>query len=340
MLTWMTACAAPLEGPIVLDNARLPGGERVSLEIRDRRFAAVGDVPPSELRRVDVSGAFVVPAFIDSHVHFSFWPVGEEHADGGIAAAVDLAAPIGALGAQLPGYPRTIGSGPMITAIGGYPTQSWGSDGYGLQVSGPEQARDAVEQLARAGAHLIKVPIEEPGLSDASLVAIVQAAHAHHLVVVAHALDDAGALRAATAGIDGLAHTPVEPLSEAVIARWAGPEHFVISTLRAFGSLAAPGNLRALRAAGVTVLYGTDLGNTRQVGIDPVEVSLLLSAGLDGAAVLDAATRAPAARFGLSDLGEIAVGREASFLLLDADPLADPLALSKPREVWIAGHER
>ena len=43
--------------------------------------------------------------------------------------------------------------------------------------------------------------------------------------------------------------------------------HAVVSTLAAFGgSPAAVDNLRRLHAAGATVLYGTDLGNTRDAG--------------------------------------------------------------------------
>src|SRR6185369_957269 len=96
----------------------------------------------------------------------------------------------------------------------------------------------------------------------------------------------------------------------------------VVSTLRAFGASAdAVANLRALRAHGVTVLYGTDFGNTSHDGIDPDELALLGDAGLDGAAILDATTRAPAATFGLDhDLGAIEPGRAASLLVLDADP--------------------
>ena len=42
--------------------------------------------------------------------------------------------------------------------------------------------------------------------------------------------------------------------------------------------------------------------------------------GLDGAAILEAGTRAPAAWFGLTDLGSLQTGSQASLLVLDADP--------------------
>jgi imidazolonepropionase-like amidohydrolase len=335
---WLTACAHPLAGPIVLENARLMGGQVVAVEIRDGRFSAVGEVPASALERVDMRGAYLVPAFVDSHVHLAYFPVGEELADGGVAAAVDLAAPIEAIATPLPQGPKVWWSGPMITAKGGYPTTSWGAGGYGLEVVSEDAAAAAVKRLHEAGARLIKVPIEEGGLTDATLARIVNEAHARSLLVVAHALDDAGASRAADAGVDGLAHTPTELLSEATVAKWSG--RFVISTLRAFGSFTAPTNLRALRAAGATVLYGTDLGNTREPRIDEVELGLLREAGLDGAAIVEAGTRAPAERWGFAELGAIEVGKAASFLVLEKDPAVDPLGLAKPKDVWIDGVRR
>src|SRR4030095_6812621 len=96
--------------------------------------------------------------------------------------------------------------------------------------------------------------------------------------------------------------TPVAPLSKKTTALWA--DRAVISTLRAFGgSESAIANLRALRAAGAPVLYGTDFGNTTVPGIDSQELELMARAGLDGAAILDAATSAPAAFWALHRLG-------------------------------------
>jgi imidazolonepropionase-like amidohydrolase len=104
----------------------------------------------------------------------------------------------------------------------------------------------------------------------------------------------------------------------------------VISTLRAFGgSKAAVANLRALRDAGATVLYGTDFGNTTTPGIDGDELALLAQAGLDGAAILAAGTSTPAAFWGLEGFGRIEIGAEAHVLVLDADPTVDPTTLSR-----------
>ena len=229
----------------------------------------------------------------------------------------------------------------MITAVGGYPTQSWGQDGYGLEVTTADEAAGAVRQLKSAGAVVVKIPFDGGGpvLSDEAIGSAVGAAHAAGLLVFAHALGEAAAARAARLGVDGLAHTPVEPLTEATIAAWRG--RYVISTLRAFGgSDTAVANLRSLRAAGAVVLYGTDFGNTTEAGIDHEEVRLLGEAGLDGEAILAAGTSVPAALWGYTDLGSVEPGKAASLLVLDADPRLDPSTLTRPVTVWMDGLAR
>jgi imidazolonepropionase-like amidohydrolase len=285
---------------------------------------------------VDVTGRFLAPSFIDAHVHLTYYPVAEQLLQNGVIAAVDLAAPLDAFSADV--QPLTLlASGPMITAIDGYPTQSWGSDGYGLPVASVTEAESAVDALARDGAALIKTPFTgEPTLDDETVAAVVARAHVRRLKVFAHALGAADAERAGAAGVDVLAHTPVEPLSAETLAAFSS--RVVISTLGAFGgSSTAVGNLRALREAGATVLYGTDLGNSRDAGIQRAELELLVQAGLDGAAILEAGTAAPAAYLGLEELGAIAPGKRAALLVLARDPLEDPTALAEPLQVYVDG---
>lgn len=344
MVRWLWLAAGCSEAGtvsehVVLRGGRLPGGEAADVELRAGKVVAVGKVDGGAVE-VDVTGRFLAPAFVDSHVHLAYLPEADALADHGVAAAVDLAAPLSSLGRPPPAV-RWIPSGPMITAVGGYPTQSWGQNGYGLEVTTASEAGAAVDTVHAAGARVVKVPLESygPSLSDDAIRAAVDRAHALGLLVVTHALTDAAAARAAALGIDGLAHTPTDPLSPATVEAWSG--RVVVSTLRAFGgSPTAVDNLRALRAAGATVLYGTDFGNTTDARIDPAELALLEQAGLDGAAILAAGTTEPARIWGLADLGALAPGRAASLLVLDADPHADPSTLSRPEAVWIDGVRR
>ena len=304
------------------DTYRLVGGEVpglgvVDIEVREGVITAVGSSDLS-LTTIDLSGTIVEPGWIDSHVHLAFLPKARELAEGGVAVAVDLASPIAFLD-DLPSALEVLPAGPMITAVGGYPTQSWGANGYGLEVTDAVSAIAATEQLWAAGARVIKLPINGAAvLNEAELSAVVQAAHGHDLKVVSHATTDAEAALAANVGCDVLAHTPVAALTDETIALWS--DRTVITTLAAFGgSDTTIDNLRRLKAAGSRVLYGTDFGNTQTAGVDPRELTLMADAGMTPEEILASGTSVPAAFWGLDDYGEIAVGKRAVFRLVDAE---------------------
>jgi imidazolonepropionase-like amidohydrolase len=88
------------------------------------------------------------------------------------------------------------------------------------------------------------------------------------------------------------------------------------------------------------VLYGTDLGNQRDDGPSAAELELLVAAGLDARAIIEAMTTTPAQYWGFDRLGALAAGHEASFVIVNADPDADPTAVLHRREVWLRGKRR
>jgi imidazolonepropionase-like amidohydrolase len=99
--------------------------------------------------------------------------------------------------------------------------------------------------------------------------------------------------------------------------------------------------VRALRAAGVPLLAGTDApnpGTSHGVSIHR-ELELLVEAGLTPVEALTAATAAPAKAFGLDDRGTIAPGRRADLLLVDGDPTADARAVRAIERMWKGGRE-
>jgi hypothetical protein len=325
--------SAPSEH-FVLRGGRLPGGPEADVEISEGRIVAVGAVE-SGAEAVDVSGRYLAPAFIDSHVHLAYLPMIPEMVAGGVAAAVDLAAPERFLSEDH--RPIVLkASGPMITAPGGYPLDSWGSNGFGLACADAESCSAAVDHLKVLGAALIKVPlVDPPELDDATVQAIVDRAHALGLKVAVHALSESAAHRGAVAGADVLAHMPVEALTEETLATWAN--RAVISTLAAFGGAAATANAQQLHADKATVLYGTDFGNTTTAGIDGDEIRELVAAGFDGPSILASGTSVPAAYWGFDDLGAIAPGKTASLLVLAEDPFVSPETLAAPVAVYIKG---
>lgn len=324
------------------DTLLLRGATVVGLGLADVRVGGpwiidVGALEPLPGEPiVELAGSFLAPGFIDSHTHLLYLPNDDGLARGGIVGAVDLAAPVTAFDTDFDPL-EVILAGPMITAVKGYPTQSWGSGGYGIECADAAEAVAAVDMLHDLGAGVIKLPISgNPQLDDAALAAAAARAHEWELKVASHALGDLEAARAAAADADILAHTPTSPLAPSTRAAWGG--RTVISTLRAFGgSASAVANLSALHAAGARVLYGTDYGNSVVPGIDGGELTLLASAGLTPAEILAAGTSEPAAFWGMDTLGAIAPGKHASLLVLPADPLQDPLALASPDRVMVRG---
>ncbi|MFL6076268.1 MAG: amidohydrolase family protein [Mycobacteriales bacterium] len=276
--------------------------------------------------------AWVGPAFVDAHVHLAFADPAAVAA-GGVLLARDLGAPLAdALRWQRGAAPRVAVAGPLLTAPGGYPTRSWGSGGFGAEVAGPDEARRAVRELAAAGVDVIKVAFEPgdggwPVPDPPTAAAVVRTAHESGLPVTAHALRAPMVARALDAGVDELCHVPTEPLPQALVDRVAAAGVPVVGTLHTHRDTGATlANAAALHAAGVPLLYGTDLGNTgTRPGVDPRELRLLAAAGPGPIGALRAATTAHAAgldrRAPAGWAGRLAPGAPAVLVALDADPL-------------------
>lgn len=316
----------------VFDGRRFLDGPRWVLADAGR-VAAIEGAPIGTANEDRRAGGALFPGFVDAHVHLSFF---DELAvlTGGVTAVLDLAEP--ETYAFAPHAPlRWRASGPLITAPGGYPTRSWGEHGYGLEVAGPSEAREAVARLADFGAAMIKVAIEPsagPVLEPESLAALIDAAHGRGLKVAAHALDAASVAAALNAGVDVLAHTPVEPLPDPLVAALGSAGVTVISTVRAFGAKASTvANLEALAAAGCPVVYGTDLGNEGiSPGIDAAELEILERALGGPEHALAAATSAAGALAGVG--GTISVGAPADLVWC---PSFDGFADLRHVEVWM-----
>jgi imidazolonepropionase-like amidohydrolase len=84
-------------------------------------------------------------------------------------------------------------------------------------------------------------------------------------------------------------------------------------------------NVAALHNAGVRIGVGTDTGGVTGGGYfgiaNHVELELLVKAGLSPAQAIAAGTRNSADILGLRQLGTVAPGKSADFIVLDANPL-------------------
>src|SRR6187455_1544925 len=110
LLLSLVACAAASDA-VVLRGGIVVGVGRADVQVSDGRVVAVGEIA-ADLPSVDVSGRWLVPAFVDSHVHLAFLPMAPEMSRGGLAGVVDWASPLAWL-AEPPAAPVVIASGPM-----------------------------------------------------------------------------------------------------------------------------------------------------------------------------------------------------------------------------------
>ncbi len=105
--------------------------------------------------------------------------------------------------------------------------------------------------------------------------------------------------------------------------------------LRATGAA----NLKRVRDAGIPIAMGTDAGNPGTLHGPSVhaEMEAMQAAGLSPMEVLLAATRSSAQAMGRNDVGTLAKGKRADFILVGADPLADAANLRKVNAVVRGG---
>jgi imidazolonepropionase-like amidohydrolase len=307
-------------------------------------YAGPSAAAPSAEEVLELDG-FLMPGVADRHVHIGLADPGAVLL-GGVTAVRDLAWPAEAIFAladasELPSFqgPLVRAAGPMLTGPGGYPTADrWAPPGTGRELKGPDDARAAVAELARLGAAAIKVSLNATAgatPSDAELVTIVEAAHARDLPVTAHVQGPGQAERAVGAGIDEFAHTPwterlPDPLLEA-----AARTMRIVSTLDilSYGEITpelrtACDNLVRFRAAGGTVVYGTDLGNGPiPPGIHVREALLLHEAiRMTPEEVLTAMIATP-----------LSAGSPADLIVLEHSPLDRIEALGEVRAVVRGG---
>lgn len=337
--------------------AGAPEGAPSVLRIEGGRIAELLPAAPEGAPRLDASGCWLSPLLVDAHVHLAFAAdqAGGPEADaleavvrrllrGGVGGALDLGMPE----ARLPALPRLSrlcfaarSSGPLLTAPGGYPTRSWGRNGYGLEVASAREAHEAVARLVDAGAVAVKLAFDRrfPVLSPEVARAAAAAGRRRGMAVFAHALDAQAVRAALDAGAGVLAHAPTGPLGEELVREAGARGMSVVSTLHACGGGAqAVRNLQALGAAGCSIVFGTDLGNEGTApGLCAPELLLLQRAGLDAAAVFAAATERAAALLGAPELGRLRPGAPAGVLALDRDPLVDPAALARPAFALVGG---
>jgi imidazolonepropionase-like amidohydrolase len=252
----------------------------------------------------------------------------------------------------LPG-PRMLVANAPITVTGGHAWAMGGEADGVLEVVREvrlraKQRSDVVKLMATGGFMTAGSRPWHARYTVEELRAAVEEAHRLGMAVTTHALGVEGIRRSVEAGVDMIEHcgwvtengSRFEPEIAALIAS-AG---VVVCPTMNTACLPDPyfcpwderdrmlANLRAMRAADVELVAGTDAG----IGMVPFEryadgLDVLADAGMSPREVIAAATDRAAAACGLSaETGRLAVGRSADVLAVPGDPTQDLAVLHRP----------
>lgn len=349
-------------------------GEPTSVLVVDDRIEAIGPELESTGQQVmEGHGNVLLPGLIDAHVHLHEVGNLAQLAQAGVTTALDMACWPPELVADLRGRRGVTdirSAGIPATAPGTTHSKMPGRPASAL-VAEPGEAEAFVQARLDEGSDYIKLIADVPGPDQATLDALVAAAHRHDRLTVAHAATLEPFQMALSAGADIITHAPLNAvLDDATIQSMVARSTVSVPTLtmmeavatKFFGSAegdeagsalpAGPGfanatrSVRLLHSAGVPILAGTDANASAGAPASVPhgeslhrELELLVAAGLSPAEAIAAATHLAARHFGLADRGAIAPGLRADLILVAGDPLVDITDSRHVERVWCAGVE-
>ena len=291
----------------------------------------------------------------------------------GAGAVVSLGTESGTVGLDMRGE-AVPDAARSKTAGRGITTPEPGRSDVPFWIETEEEARAAVRELAEQQVDIVKIWVDDRGgqyerLSPELYGPIIDEAHQHGLMVTAHVfyLEDAkGLLRA---GVDVFAHGVRDlDADDELMKLWAErPEVVLVPNLpgpglaldlswlagtvpaaqleemqaasvdnpaaqESFGIQAR--NLAFFDEAGIKISFGTD-GNAAWAPHQEMED--MVRSGMTPGDVIVAATKTSAELMNWDDLGEIAAGKSADFIILDANPLDDIANTRQIDAVYLRG---
>ena len=297
---------------------------------------------------------------------------------GGDASAVTAVRDAVAEG-RFPG-PRIRVSGDPLSIIGGHADAATGLPPELAQAvndahlspavcTGVEQCQTAVRKLAAEGVDAIKIMatggVLDPGamgleqhFSDAEMKGIVEAAHAMHLKVAAHAHGAQGILAATNAGVDSIEHGTFLDAKGAQAMKAHGT--YYSATLMAFsgvqalmgsGKLPPESEAKARQTfavwgkglnlayrSGVKIALGTDSAVAPHNQANKELELMVTKGGMTPRDALIAATKGGPDLLDISsETGTLDPGKSADLIAVEGDPLVDPTAVQRVGYVMVGG---
>ena len=228
--------------------------------------------------------------------------------------------------------------------------------------NGPDEVRDVVRTMVRAGADVIKTATtggassraghgpRDAAFSLPEMQALVAESHALGRRVMCHALGGPGLRTALVAGVDSIEHGCYLDEEPELMARMAAQGTFFVPTLtvyvyhresasphvRARAIELYPHHVASVRRAlelGVPIAAGTDAGGHGHPK-NALELQCLVEAGLTPMQALQAATQWAARCLGLErEIGTLEKGRLADLVVVDGNPLDDVKILLDPARI-------
>ncbi|MFI2413731.1 amidohydrolase family protein [Streptomyces sp. NPDC018947] len=340
----------------------------------DRAGARRKGAVPGHLPRLDAHGRWVLPGLVDAHIHLS--TVAEARAAvtrGATSARSGSTTFYQDIAVRELARRRPV-SAPRLRAAGVFVTPDMGDSvladpdlaalvGQKDGVRSAEALRRVVDVNAARGADVIKTRVNErAGLPDQDpltqvysyeqLAEVVAAARRHGKGVLCHGYSEKGCDDAVRAGIRSLEHGVF--VHERTLHDMRSRGTYFTPTLTAIAGLAESSDpvlaergrtylpvledaVRTAHEVGVPLAAGTDSSGGEVTPIGH-EIELMHAAGLSPLDAIRTATTNAARLLGLpGTAGRLAPGYAGDAVVVDADPLSDVSALSRPVRVVRAG---
>lgn len=234
-----------IENVRVVQNGVLSAPQ--SIHLRGGIIADIGPNIQPNAKRIDGTGFTAMPGLIDAHTH-SYGTALEDALRFGVTTNVDMFSDISLVKSakvirESEGQTRKtdlFSAGMMATAPGGHGTQ------YGIAIetlTQPAQADAWVAKRKAEGSDFIKmvyIPGQSriPSIDRATAKSLIDAAHNHGLMALAHISTQDAARELMEDGIDGLVHIFADqPVTDEVIKLALDRDVFIIPTLSVIASI-------------------------------------------------------------------------------------------------------